>query len=177
MYYGGMRKYLLLVMELCRLRAREFLSARSTHDSREDESLAEALSSPNSAAMNWSHRDRDRGEATVSERGWSAVEKPLRCPFVSLCHLFVLRGNLGFDGQDQIRCGVSQLADVLIDVALPLQSHVVVHVPVRRAGREGCGGGGGGWVGEGGETTKQICCWCFMTFFIQSRGQSRNWST
>lgn len=44
---------LLLVMESWRLRAREFLSARSTHDSREDESLAEALSSSlNSAPMN-----------------------------------------------------------------------------------------------------------------------------
>ncbi len=53
-----------------------------------------------------------------------------------VCHLFVLQGNLGFDGQDQIGCGVSQLADVLIDVAVPRQPHVVVHVPVRRAGRK-----------------------------------------
>lgn len=122
--------FLLLVMELWRLRAREFLSARSTHDSREEESLAEALSSPNSAPINWRHRDRDRGETTLSERWWSAEEKPLTCPFVSVCHLFVLQGDLGFDSQDQIRCGIPQLADVRVDV--PLQPHIVVHVPVRR---------------------------------------------
>lgn len=65
------KKFLLLVMELWRLRAREFLSARSTHDSREDEreeSLAEALSSPNSAPMNWRQdKDRDKGETTLSD--------------------------------------------------------------------------------------------------------------
>lgn len=42
-------KDLLFVMELWRLRAREFLS---TNDSLADESLAEALSSPNSAPLN-----------------------------------------------------------------------------------------------------------------------------
>lgn len=127
-------------MELWRLRAREFLSARSTHDSWEEESLAEALSSPNSAPMNWRHRDR--GDTTLSERGWSTEDKPLTCPLFSVCHLFFLQGNFGFDSQDQIRCGISQLANVLIDVAFPHQPHVVVHVPVSRAGRERCVGGG-----------------------------------
>lgn len=136
-------------MELWRLRAREFLSARSTHDNREvekEESLAEALSSPNSAPMNWRQRDgdrhRDREETTLSERGCGVEEKPLRCPFVLVCHLFILQGNLGFDSQDQIRCGISQLPNVLIDVTLHLHPHVVVHVSFRRAGRERRGGGG-----------------------------------
>ena len=151
---------LLLVMELWRLRAREFLSARSTHDRREDESLAEALSSPKSAAMNWRHRDRE-GKRHCQRGGQSAAEKPITCPLVSACHLLFLQGNLGFDGQDQIRCVIPQLANVLIDVAFHLQPHVVVHMP-----------------GED-KNTKQICCWCFLTFFffIQSRGQNRNWIT
>lgn len=127
-------------MELWRLRAREFLSARSTHDSCEDESLDEALSSPNSAPMNWGYGDR--GETTLSERGWGTEDKPLTCPLFSVCHLFFLRRNFGFDGQDEIRCGISQLAKVLIDVAFPLQPHVVVHVPGSRVGRERCVGGG-----------------------------------
>lgn len=63
---------LLLVMELWRLRAREFLSARSTLDNREDEregSLAEALSSSNSAPMNWRReRGQDKGNDTVRNR-------------------------------------------------------------------------------------------------------------
>lgn len=50
-------------------------------------------------------------------------------PLVSVHHLLVLQRNLRFDGQDQIRGGVSQLAHVLIDVAVPLQPNVVVHVP------------------------------------------------
>lgn len=160
-------------MELWRLRAREFLSARSTHDSREDESLAEALSSPNSAPMNWGHGHRDRGETTLSERGWGAEDKPLTCPLVSVCHLFFLQRNLGLDSQDQIRCGISQLADILIDVAFPLQPHVVVHVPAGRTGRERlCW-----WWGGNKKTQSCCCCWCLVTFFIQSRGQNRNWST
>lgn len=143
---GGGGGYLLLVMELWRLRAREFLSARSIHDRREDESLAEALSSPNSAPVNWrrgdADKDRDKGETTLSGRRWSAEEKPLRCPFVSVCHLFVLQGKLWFDSQDQIRCGVSQLPCGLIDVPFHLHPHIVVHVSVRRSCRERRGSGG-----------------------------------
>lgn len=47
---------------------------------------------------------------------------------ICLSHLLVL-GSFRFDGQDQIGRGVPQLADVLVDVVLPLH-HVVVHVPV-----------------------------------------------
>lgn len=62
-------------MELWRLRAREFLSARSTLDNCKGErvqSLAEALSSPNSAPINWR---QDRGNNTVREEMecWGAI--------------------------------------------------------------------------------------------------------
>lgn len=50
-------------------------------------------------------------------------------PLVSVHHLLFLQRNLRFDGQDQIRGGISQLAHILIDVAVPLQPNVVVHVP------------------------------------------------
>lgn len=50
-------------------------------------------------------------------------------PLVSVHHLLFLQRNLGFDGQDQVRRGVSQLAHVLIDVLVPLQPNVVIHVP------------------------------------------------
>lgn len=48
---------------------------------------------------------------------------------VSVHHLLLLQRNLRFDGQDQVRGGVSQLPHVLIDVAVPLQPHIVVQVP------------------------------------------------
>ncbi|TNN72497.1 hypothetical protein EYF80_017273 [Liparis tanakae] len=66
-------------------------------------------------------------------------EKPLRRPLVSVRHLFVLQGNLRSDSQDQIRCGVAQLAHVVIEVAFPLQIHIVVYVPVQTE-REKCDG-------------------------------------
>lgn len=52
---SGVVEYPLLVMELCRLRAREFLSVLSRHDNRVEDregSLADGLSSPNSAPTN-----------------------------------------------------------------------------------------------------------------------------
>lgn len=159
-------KHLLLVMELWMLRAREFLSARSTHDNREvaiEVSLAEALSSSNSAPMNWRHsggdRHRDREEMTLSERGCGVEEKPLRCPFVSVCHLFVLQGNFGFDSQDQIRCGVSQLPGILIDVVLHLQPHIVIHMSMQ--------GGEGEMVVRGETQSKSAVDACDI--FIQSQ--------
>lgn len=52
---SGVVEHPLLVMELCRLRAREFLSALFRHDNRVEDregSLANVLSSPNSAPTN-----------------------------------------------------------------------------------------------------------------------------
>lgn len=57
-----------------------------------------------------------------------------------LSHLLVFQRNLGFDGQDQIRRGVPQLLDVLVDVVPPLHPHVVVHVPEHQVGKEKDGG-------------------------------------
>lgn len=79
---------------------------------------------------------RQRGNDTVREGAEEPRRRPLACPLVSVCHLLFLQGNFGLDGQDQIRCGVSQLADVLVDVVFPLQAHIVILVPVSR-GREG----------------------------------------
>lgn len=56
-------------------------------------------------------------------------------PPVSVRHLLFLQRNLRFDGQDQIRRGVSQRAHVLVDVSVHLRPDAVVHVPVV-AGRE-----------------------------------------
>lgn len=121
-------------MELWRLRAREFLSARSTQDSREDESLAEALSSssPNSAPRNW-------GGGAEGGRNDSVTEEQQRLEGLiatgwrsSANHLLLLQRNLGLDGQDQIRGGVPQLANVLVDVV----AHIVVHVAGER-GKDG----------------------------------------
>lgn len=66
----------------------------------------------------------------MSEKGGRADDKPH--PLVPVLHLFLLQRNLRFDSQDQIRRGVSQLADVLVDVASILQPHVVVNVPEPR---------------------------------------------
>lgn len=52
------------------------------------------------------------------------------------CHLLVLQGNLGFDRQDQIGRGVLQLPDVLIDMRVQFQPHVVINVSVHQEGRE-----------------------------------------
>lgn len=50
------------------------------------------------------------------------------------CHLLVLHGNLGLDSQDQIGGGVLQLPDVLVDVGVQFQPHVVIYVSVQEGG-------------------------------------------
>lgn len=67
-----------------------------------------------------------KGKYCVSERTKERTEPH---PLVSVHHLLFLQRNLRFDGQDQVRGGVSQLAHVLIDVAVALQPNIVVHVP------------------------------------------------
>lgn len=57
---------------------------------------------------------------------------------VPVRHLLFLQRNLRLDGPDQIRRGVSQRAHVLVDVAVHLQSHVVVHGPVVAGRGNGC---------------------------------------
>lgn len=90
-----------------------------------------------------------------------------RCCGALFFHLLVVEGNLRFDFQDQIRCGIPQLPDVLIDVVFYLQPHIVIHVPAHR---------GGGKEGVEKITTKnpmKIGCWGFI-FLNQSKGQNRN---
>lgn len=57
-----------------------------------------------------------------------------RCCGAPVFHLLVIEGNLWFDFQDQIRCGIPQLPDVLVDVVFNPQPHVVIHVPAHRGG-------------------------------------------
>ena len=45
-------------------------------------------------------------------------------------YLLLVQGHLGFDSQDEVRRGVSQLPWVLIDVMFQLHTHVVIHMPV-----------------------------------------------
>lgn len=78
---------------------------------------------------------------SVRERE-DATQRTEPRPLVWFHHLLFIQQNLWFHGQDQIGGGVSQLAHVLIDVLVPLQPNVVVHVPglnsrVRGCSREG----------------------------------------
>lgn len=74
--------------------------------------------------------DTDAEGKILSEREREDAEQISEPPpLVSVHHLLFLQHSLGFDGQDQIRGGVPQLAHVLIDVAVPLQPNVIVHVP------------------------------------------------
>lgn len=146
-------------MELWRLRAREFLSARSTHDSCEDESLDEALSSPNSAPMNWGHGHGDRGETTLSERGWGTGQTTHMSSLLSLspvlppAELWVWQ-----PGWDQVwhlstrqrshRCGVPPSAPC----------------GRTRAWQQGREGEMRWWRGGKKKTKSCCCCWCFETF-------------
>lgn len=141
------------MMELWRLRAREFLS---TNDSLADASLAEALSSANSAPLKGGRRCR---KDAVREEDAAQVTEA-RAP-VSVRHLLFLQRNLWFDGQDQIRCGVSQGAHVLVDVAVHLQPDVVVHVSVV--------------AGRGNKKPRLLITLCDIC--VRPRGQNRKWST
>lgn len=87
-----------------------------------------------------------------------------RCCGVLVFHLLVIEGNLRFDFQDQIRCGIPQLPDVLIDVVFNLQPHIVIHVPAHRGGGK-----------EGVEKKTQRKLDVEASFFKnQSKGQNRN---
>ena len=51
-----------------------------------------------------------------------------------MAHLFSIQRDLGFHGEDEVGRGVSELAGVLVDVAVHLQAHVVIYMSVREAG-------------------------------------------
>lgn len=72
-----------------------------------------------------------------------ALQRTEPRPLVSVHHLLFIQRNLWFHGQDQIGGGVSQLAHVLIDVLVPLQPDVVVHVPELNIRVRGCSREGG----------------------------------
>lgn len=70
-------------------------------------------------------------EGKVPRQTAAALQTTGPRPLVPAHHLLLLQQNLGLDGQDQIRGGVSQLAHVLVDVAVALRRDDFVHVPGR----------------------------------------------